>query len=111
MEVRELLFDTQFCGHMRSLDKNHFSLAKQNCQLFVQKAVKIIGCTRQLDFQKDISYSRIFIPSKILSALVNNEKIFVEKGEKRSFENHKKLLFGENYIPYNFYRSDPLFDI
>lgn len=108
MEVRELLFDTQFCGNLRYWDKNHFSLSNQNCQLFVQKAVKITGCTRQLDYQKDIGYSRMFIPIRILNALVHNEKMFVENGEKRSFEDHKKLIFGEYYIPYNFYRSDQI---
>ena len=63
-------------GHYHDWSKYEYNIVGQNCQLFVRKAIQVLGATRCRDIQKVRTVSKMIIPERIIGALEENEDNF-----------------------------------
>lgn len=73
MKIEDLLQSTKWQGSYHEWDKDNYNLVAQNCQLFVRKAIQVLGATRESESQKNRVAMKCFIPYRVLNALEDNE--------------------------------------
>lgn len=73
MTINEMLRKTKYQGSYHQWDKDNYNLFAQNCQLFVRKAIQVLGATRESEKQKNRVAMKCVIPFRILNALEDNE--------------------------------------
>lgn len=73
MKIKDLLHSTKWQGSYHDWDKDNYNLVAQNCQLFVRKAIQVLGATRESELQKNRVFMKCVIPFRVLNALEDNE--------------------------------------
>lgn len=73
MKTKKLLESTKWQGSYHQWDKDNYNLVAQNCQLFVRKAIQVLGATRESEKQKNRVVMKCVIPFRVLNALEDNE--------------------------------------
>ena len=69
-------------GHYHDWSKYKYNLFGQNCQAFVQEAIKVLGATRCRNIQKVRTVSKMMAPARIINALEENENGLENKIER-----------------------------
>ena len=60
-------------GSYHTWDRDDYNLLSENCQLFVRKAIQVLGATRKYEIQRNRTVMKMKLPFRILNALEDNE--------------------------------------
>lgn len=71
--MHKILKATKWKGSYHEWDKDNYNLVAQNCQLFVRKAIQVLGAKREFESQKNRVVMKCVLPFRVLNALEDNE--------------------------------------
>lgn len=74
MTLKDMLNRTKTQGSYHYWDKEDYNILSENCQLFVRKAIQVLGATRKHEIQRNRTIMKMRVPFRVLNAFEDNEK-------------------------------------